>query len=406
MPTKFLTDEQLGTYGRYAAEPLDQAVLERFFFLDDADRDLVAKRRGDHNRLGFALQLVTVRHVGAFLADPLDVPLAVLGYVAAQLGVADPSCVKRYTERDKTRLEHQWEIAGVDGFASFASAEAGLVQWLDDEAWTTGDGPRALFYAAVAWLREGKVLLPGVTTLVELLATVRQAAEDRLYDTLATSVTAAQARSLEAILEVPEGRRRSQLDLWRRGERGTTGRGMVLALDRVAEIAGLGMREADIASVPTRRVIELARYGIAAKAPKLSRHPYRRKIATLLATVRWLEVTAADDALELFDVFMSSELIGRAGKAADKEKLRRQAGYAGHAGVLKAAVEVLFEAAGWGENVSLKAVWEAIDNAVGSRARLREAVEGVQEFIPPPGADPDGQWRAMVVDGTPRCAGS
>jgi TnpA family transposase len=373
-------------------------VLERFFFLDDADRDLVAKRRGDHNRLGFALQLVTVRHVGAFLGDPLDVPLVVLDYVAAQLGVADASCVKRYTERDKTRLEHQWEIAGVYGFASFASAEAGLVQWLDDEAWTTGDGPRALFYAAVAWLREGKVLLRGVTTLVELVATVRQAAEDRLYDTLATSVTAGQARSLETILEVPEGRRRSQLDLWRRGERSTTGRGMVLALDRVAEIAGLRMREADIASVPTRRVIELARYGIAAKAPKLGRHPYRRKIATLLATVRWLEVTATDDALELFDVFMSNELIGRASKAADKEKLRRQVGYARHAGVLRAAVEVLFDAAEWGEIVPLEAVWEAIDNAVGSRARLRTAVEGVQEFIPPPGADPDGQWRATVVE--------
>jgi hypothetical protein len=37
-----------------------------------------------------------------------------------------------------------------------------------------------------------------------------------------------------------------------------------------------------------------------------------RKIATLLATVRWLEVTATDDALELFDVFMTGELIGRA----------------------------------------------------------------------------------------------
>ena len=118
---------------------------------------------------------------GAFLADPLDVPRAVLGCVAAQIGATDPSCVKRYTERDKTRLEHQWEIAGVHGFASFASAEAALVRWLDDEAWTTGDGPRALFYAAVAWLRQGKVLLPGVTTLVELVATVRQAAEDRLY---------------------------------------------------------------------------------------------------------------------------------------------------------------------------------------------------------------------------------
>jgi hypothetical protein len=90
-------DEQLA-YGRYAAGPPDQAVLERFFFLDDADRDLVAKRRGGHNRLGFALQLVTtVRHVGAFLGDPLDVPLVVLDYVAAQLGVADSASWPRST---------------------------------------------------------------------------------------------------------------------------------------------------------------------------------------------------------------------------------------------------------------------------------------------------------------------
>src|SRR5260370_38159131 len=53
------------TYGRYAAGPPDQAVLERFFFLDDADRDLVAKRRGDAARLRGALRLVPVCHVGA-----------------------------------------------------------------------------------------------------------------------------------------------------------------------------------------------------------------------------------------------------------------------------------------------------------------------------------------------------
>jgi len=120
---RFLTAEQQRRYGRYTGDP-DQAQLDRYFHLDTAARDLVDVRRGEHNRLGFAVQLGTVRFLGTFLPDPADVPWSVAAHVAEQLGIADPGVLKKYAARDGTNRLHAGEIQQAYGYRDFAHPTA------------------------------------------------------------------------------------------------------------------------------------------------------------------------------------------------------------------------------------------------------------------------------------------
>jgi hypothetical protein len=77
-------------------------------------------------------------------------------------------------------LEHQWEIAREFGYRDFADAERELAGWVDDVAWTTGLGPNAIFVDAIRWLRDRRVLLPGVSVLARIVAREREQGLDRI----------------------------------------------------------------------------------------------------------------------------------------------------------------------------------------------------------------------------------
>ncbi len=395
MPVDFLNDDQVAAYGGYLGE-VEEADLQRYFFLDDEDRRHVDRRRRSANRLGYAVQLCSVRAVGRFLLDPRDVPPGASAYIAAQLGLVDTSSLDRYARRGQTHRAHTGEIQRLYGYREFAETRTVFEVWLESRAWNRGDGPKALFDAGWQWLREKRVLLPGITTLTRLVASTREKSTERLWGTLSALLDPAQAARLDEVLEVADDGRVSTLERLRKGPRRVSGQQMRVSLERVAEIENLGFAGFDTSAVPPRRVLELARYGLSGKATLLRRHPRDRRLATLLAAVSSLHVRATDNALDLFDVLMVTKLLSKATQTSNKERLRSFPRLATASSQLACAVEVLLGCVESEPKAPLEEVWRKIEEAIG-REDLESAISRVSELTPSADSDLDELWRTELV---------
>lgn len=341
MPVEFLSPEQSRRYGRFAGEPSPQQ-LARYFHLDDADRAHVDLRNKDHTRLGFAVQLGTVRFLGTFLDDPAAVPTNVAAYMAAQLGIADPGCLAHYTARATTAREHAAEIQRIYGYHHFSAQPLHfrLVRWLYTRAWLSAERPIMLFDLATAWCVEHKVLLPGVTTLERLIAQIRDRTATRLWRTLAQIPSTEQRECLLALLIVPAGSRQSPFDRLRTAPTQPTATGLVEALHRVQHVRDIGVGELSMIGLPPARLKALARYALISRAGALDDLSQDRKLATLLAFAHTLAGTAQDDALDVLDIVVR-ELLARAERVGKAERVRHLPEYDEAALQLRAACQVL-----------------------------------------------------------------
>jgi hypothetical protein len=377
----FLTIEQRQRYGRYGSEPTPMQ-LARYFHLDDTDRVAVKVRRGDHNRLGFALQLCTVRFLGTFLVNPIDVPPGVVSHVATQLDISNIECLPQYLERSITHWEHASEIQQRSGYQDFSQQPGHwqLVRWLYGRTWVGAESPSVLFDLVTARLVEYKILLPGVTVLERLVVSVRERTAIRLWRLLAKMPSAQQRQQLESLLVPQDLTWYTPLDQLRRSPTRSSGPALVSALNRLVEVREFGVSALNLSRIPSSRLKALARHASVVRVQAIARMPDERRIATLLAFIHVLEATAVDDALDVLELLVK-DVLAKSVRDGKKERLRTLKDLDAASLHLCVACTVLLD-----PNCEDKNVRDAVFQLI-PRGMLFQAVAKVEEVARPPEDD-------------------
>jgi hypothetical protein len=147
------------------AFPTTDDDLIRHYTFSEPDLSVIRQRRGNHNRLGFAVQLCYLRYPGFALPTDAEPPASLLNIVGRQLRI-EPDAWPQYAQRPETRREHLLELQAWLNLAPFAAADYHrFVHQLAELAQQTDRG-LVLAEALVELLRQQHIILPAIEAII------------------------------------------------------------------------------------------------------------------------------------------------------------------------------------------------------------------------------------------------
>ncbi|MFD3563559.1 Tn3 family transposase [Streptomyces sp. NPDC058686] len=325
-------------YPSFPEGDLPEELLARFD-LTESEVELVLVKRGPQNQLGFAIQLTCLRNLGR-LPKPQEfasLPQAVVEHVAAQLDISDgANILLAYGEHDGLTRRHAQEIRSVCHWKPYSKGESALKGQLASRAEHTEEGVKALLRLAIAWLRQQRIELPGERTLTDLVRSVRQDADQKMWKALLEQC-ADQLSELDRLTTVSDGQRKSPLAEMQRGPGKPTWPNLAGAFERNKKVRSLRLPFVDTRAFSPRRLSHLARFAADHETQRI-----KRRAATVAAVGRLTE-TAADDAVDMMVHLIANDLIGRAQRKTAKEQSASWPDLAQAATVLKETIQALLD---------------------------------------------------------------
>jgi TnpA family transposase len=283
----------------------DERAIVRHYTLSRDDIDLIAAKRGDHNRLGFAVLLCCIRQMGSPPATGAVMPSEVVAFVAKQLGV-DPAIHARYAHRDETRREHIADIIRRLNLVSFdRKVTRALINWLVGMA-TNERSPVRLAELLIQESRSRRILLPQPAVLDLIVRRARLRAERIMIQALTGGLDDTRRAALDGLLEPMADRSISMLAWLKTASASPSARNMTEMMERLEAIRRIGIDRAVAKLVTAGALSRLADEGLRMTVQHLRDLATPRRHATLAAAALQLETSLIDGMLGMFDKLMGS----------------------------------------------------------------------------------------------------
>ena len=287
------------------ALPPTEEDLRLHYTLSENDLAIIRRKRGSHNRLGFAVQLCYLRFPGQAMAFEAQPPAELLAYVAQEVGVS-PNAWTEYATRDETRREHALELQSVFGYRPFTIPEYRKVRgWLTDLALQTNKA-LALAEQLIELLRSQRIIVPAITMIDRLCAEALARGVKLLYRRLTHALDDDCCGKLDALLLPREGLRTVVITWLRQPPGEPKAKNVLTHLDRLHRIREVNLPGELGQAVHQGRLTQLAHEGAQMSAQHLRELERRRRYATLVAVLLDTEATITD---QIFD--MHDRIVGR-----------------------------------------------------------------------------------------------
>jgi hypothetical protein len=257
----------------------DDELIRRYTF-SETDRALIRLRRGDANRLGFAVQLCLLRYPGHALTADRDAPAVLIRWVARELWL-DSSVWKDYGERAETRREHLLTLRAYLELIAFTRTEfRPLVRALTDTAMQIDKGI-VLATRAVEIMRQGQIVIPPIMVIDRACSQALALANRRLYRRLIDQTTERHRQRLDDLLDIKPGTGLTWLVWLRQSPLKPNSRYMLEHIDRLRCFQGLQLPEEIGRDIHQNRLLKIAQMS----PQDLRRFEADRRHATLVGVL-------------------------------------------------------------------------------------------------------------------------